>query len=315
MQAATKIIQFPARQERKNEQSLVFQIEAYRRYLVGEGRREQGVARYIWGFRRFLDWFGEERLPSEIDKAAVQRYKEYLANEKLSSHSTILNALAILRDFSRYARTVGVMNEDPTDGIRRPPKQRPNPKPLYPHEIEELMEAIQPSPYLSKRRQWHWHRNRRLVYLMLYSGLRLSEAAGLNWDSVDLSAKKIFVSARFAKGGKERSLTIHDKLLQILAGVPISERHGPVIGRSDGQHLTAKGMGKIFSNWLQDELNFSKIHAHRLRHSFACLMLWNGATLKDIQDLLGHSQLGTTQWYLEADEQSKANSINRIPEF
>jgi site-specific recombinase XerD len=315
METANKILFFPGNQRKSSSPNLASLTEAYRRYMIGEGRRDEGVARYIWGFQRFVQWFGASKTPKDITVQVVQEYKEYLVNERKASESTVMNALSNIRDFSRFARGRGLMDIDPTEGIRRPRKRRPNPKPLYPHEIEDLMRAIQCSPYLPEHRRWYWLRNQRLVYLLIYSGLRLAEAAGLSWDCVDLTQGNIFVSAEFAKGGKERNVQIHPRLQAILELVPPHERVGPVAGRQNGEHLTPKGMAKIFTRWLRDELKFSKVHAHRLRHSFACLMLWNGADLKSIQELLGHAQLGTTEWYLKALDDTKQQSIRKIPDF
>lgn len=290
-------------------------VEDYRRYLVGESRRDEGIARYLWGYRRFVAWMGMGATVADVDGPRLQEYKEYLANERKAAPATITNALAIQKDFARFCVGRGWRADDPTIGIKRPPKQRPKPKPLYPHEIEALLEAIRVSPYLRPRRWWHWARNRRLVYLLLYSGLRLSEAANLCWEDIHLQADAIFVSGAHAKGGKDRTVGLHPRLKTVLEAVPPEERIGAVAGRHDRQCLTSRGMAKIFSAWMQTELKFTKIHAHRLRHSFACLMLWNGADLKTIQELLGHAQLGTTEWYTVAREEDKQAAVNRIPDF
>jgi site-specific recombinase XerD len=75
------------------------------------------------------------------------------------------------------------------------------------------------------------------------------------------------------------------------------------------------GLAKVFSGWLQREIAQKAIHAHRLRHTFACLLLWNGADLRTIQELLGHAQLGTTEWYLEVQTEHKLKAIQSIPDF
>lgn len=191
-------------------------IEPYRRYMVGESRRAEGIARYLWGYRRFLAWIGEGATVADITPATVQAYKEYLANERAAAPATIINALANLRDFARFCIGRGERTDDPTVGIARPKKQRPKPKPLYPHEIEALMDAIRMPPWLRERRRWHWRRNQRLVYLLLYSGLRLSEAAGLCWSDLKLPADLICVPATIAKNGKERTVKLHARLKTIL---------------------------------------------------------------------------------------------------
>jgi len=309
---------FPQQRERASTQhatALADLIEPYRRYLVGESRRDEGIARYVWGLGRFLDWMGDGATVADVDRGKVQDYKEYLANERQARPASIINALAIQRDFARFCVMKGYRADDPTLGVSRPTKQRPRPKPLYPYEIEELIAAIRMPLDLREQRRWYWERNRRLVYVLLYSGLRLSEAAGLRWADIKLPAGVLIVPAHVAKGGKERTVTLHSRLVAVLETVPESERRGAVAGRTDGACLKSRSVGHIFSAWIQDELKFADVHAHRLRHSFACLMLWNGADLKTIQELLGHNQLGTTEWYVTAREEDKQQAIDCIPNF
>jgi len=242
-------------------------------------------------------------------------YRSYVANDCRVTSVTVINALAILRDFSRFAIEYEYRTDDPTVGVKRPLKRRPKPKPLYPEEITDLLAAIQMPDDLPERRHWYWQRNQRVIYLLLYSGLRLSEAANLRWSDIHLVDGVIEVNAEGAKNGKERMITIHPRLRATFEAVPEEDRRGAVVGRKNGECLSDKGLAKVFSTWIQRELAYTKVHAHRLRHSFACLMLWNGANLKTIQDLLGHAQLGTTEWYLEAQADQKAQAVASIPDF
>lgn len=312
-----QLIQFPAAEARRDGPRLVDLVEPYRRYMAGKSRRPEGVARYLWGFRRFVAWLGADTTNADLTERAVEEYKEYLVNDRGAAVATVINALAVLRDFATFAQKKGYRSDDPTANVERPTKQRPQPKPLYPHEIDALIDAIRMPPWLRPCRRWHWERNRRLVFLLLYSGLRLSEAAGLRCGDVKIEANVIVVPAQIAKNGKERRVTLHPRLKTIFQLVPAAEWQPDraVAGRADGACLTSRGMAKIFNGWLQDELKFDAVHAHRFRHSFACLMLWNKADIKTIQELLGHNQLSTTEWYLEAREEEKRAAVAAIPDF
>jgi integrase/recombinase XerC len=252
---------------------------------------------------------------ADMTRMSVLDYRSFLANERQVSSASIINSLAVLRDFSLFAIEYGHRTDDPTAGVLRPLKRRPRPKPLYPEEIRELLDSIRKPDDLPEKRAWHWERNQRAIYLMLYTGLRLSEAANLKWSDVRLTSGVIEVQPEGAKGGKGRTVAIHPRLQAILEAVPKSERQGAVVGRKDGRCLTDKGLAKVFNFWIQKELSLTSVHAHRLRHSFACLMLWNGADIKTIQDLLGHAQLGTTEWYLEAKAEQKQLAVASIPDF
>jgi integrase/recombinase XerD len=147
---------------------------------------------------------------------SVQRYKEELGKRGCAG-STVINALAAIRDFSVWALFEGYRYDDPTLGIKRPPK----PNPLYADEVALLMAAIEHDPPPEgSRAYWYWQRNRLAVLLFLYTGLRLSELAALRWSDLHLRAGVLDVRAEAAKNGAERSVPIPNFLRVELEAVP-----------------------------------------------------------------------------------------------
>lgn len=254
---------------------------------------------------------------ADLNATAVRRYKEELGAR--CSGSAVINALAAIRDFSIWAIQEGLRSDDPTAGIKRPPKKRPAPDPLYDEDIAVLMAAIAVPEGLSSRNLWYHRRNYRVVVLGIYSGLRLGEMARLVWGSVKLSAGVIQVWD--GKGGKDRAVVIHSALAKILEEVPESQRrsHMAVVGAMSGRCLTPKGLAKVFQEWLPDRLaavgGDLRVWAHRLRTTFASHLLWNGADLKTLQELLGHSQLGTVEYYAQVRDKDKRDAVNRLPDW
>jgi integrase/recombinase XerD len=128
---------------------------------------------------------------------------------------------------------------------------------------------------------------------------------------VDLDAAELVV--RDGKGGKDRVVPIHAKLLGELR-VAAAESRSPwaVAGKADGFALTSKSMAHLFERWLP-RLGI-EITAHQLRHSFATEMLRGGANLRDIQDLLGHANLSTTERYLMVSGARLRGAVDTLPE-
>jgi site-specific recombinase XerD len=180
---------------------LLDQLAAYEDYLIGEQRRLQGRARYLWTLKRYFAWLGEEATHADVNAISVQRYKENLGKRGCAG-STVINALAAIRDFSVWALFEGYRYDDPTLGIKRPPKRPLKPNPLYPDEVAILMAAIEHQPPAEgTRARWYWQRNRLAVLLFLYTGLRLSELAALRWSDLHLRAGVLDVRA----GSRRRS--------------------------------------------------------------------------------------------------------------
>jgi site-specific recombinase XerD len=144
---------------------------------------------------------------------------------------------------------------------------------------------------------------------MLFSGLRLSEAAALRWCDVDLEVRELMVVD--GKGGKDRVVPLHPALVEELCQVRSPKPSWAVLGQRDGKPLTHKSLAHIFERWLAD-LGI-RITAHRLRHSFATEMLRHGADIRAIQDLMGHTSLETTQRYLALHNEQLRGAIEKLP--
>lgn len=297
-------------------------LDDYERYLIGEQRSKEGAKRYIWGLKRCFTWI-EERLGRTATNAdltfdLVQSYKEALGVMGYKS-SSVINALASIKDFAEFAVIKRLRWDDPTLGIKRPSKRRPDPNPLYEEDIAALLRLMEPCEKVGTREAYYERRNRLLILFMLYTGLRLQEVANLRWRHIKLDAG--LVEVRHGKNDKDRTVELHEQLVEELEIIPTSNRlpGSGVFTSTTGEPLTDSGIAHVFQDWLprrikrleaQGELH---IYAHRLRHSFASMLVWNDTDLRTIQELLGHSQLGTTEHYVRVRRKEKRQAINRLP--
>lgn len=299
---------------------LIDLVPRYEAYLIGDKRREQGRKGYLNGLRRFLGWLGEDATMVDLTREAVARYKEEMG--QTLANQTIIQALAIIRDFSFWAINAGLRADDPTAGIRRPRRKRPDPNPLYLEEVHQLLEAIAvPEEGLKPYQRYAWERNRLAIILFLYTGARLSELAALTWAHVKLGAR--IIEIREGKGGVDRSVPMHPQLHEELGAVPLERRkpHIAVVGHQDGRLMSSKSFCHIFNRWLMQRLREHmgdeafRVHAHRLRHSFASHLVWADVDLRTLQELLGHAQLSTTEHYVKVDHKRKRAAVDRLPNF
>lgn len=308
---------------------LIDQLVGYEAYLVGEQRRPQGRARYLWALKRFFVWLGADATHAELTSASVQRYKEELGARGCAG-STVINALATIRDFSLWAVWNGHRTDDPTVAIRRPPKRRPLPNPLYPEEVDLVLAAIEAEiPPPGSRAHWHWQRNRLAVLLFLYTGLRLSELAALRRSDVRLRADLILVRSEAAKNGEERTVPIAPALrTELDRAFALRQKESAfVLAQPNGRKLSAGGLAHIIDRWLVARLaaysaatgdgNGDGIHLypHRLRHTLGSHLVWNDVDLRTVQELLGHKQLETTAHYTKTDERRKRAAIGSLPDY
>lgn len=235
-----------------------------------------------------IDW-------KRFDEAQVAEYVHRLDQREYSS-TTRSRKIASLKSFMRFLREEGITSDLATRRLKAPRGGKPLPKSLTLDEVESLLN------YISDASSPAELRDRAVVELLYAGGLRISEATALNVDHVNFDNSTIRL---FGKGSKQRIVPIYDPAMDALAEYLILGR--PRLGKyqdPDAMFLNARGR-RISRQGLWLQLKKIAVAAgitrhvtpHMLRHSFASHLLNGGASLRHVQELLGHESISTTQIY------------------
>ena len=262
--------------------------------------------RHVTEFLSFLNDRGADwRRP---DRATVRAYLAWLADRKLAA-STVGGRLAAIRSFYRHAARQGWIETDPMAGVRSPRRPGRLPRVLSADEAARLVEAPARRGPATRRgiglalADALVRRDAALLELLYATGMRISEAASLTIDRVDVARRRLRV---IGKGAKERELLFGrpaQAALQayLAAGRPRLSARAPLTAvlflNSRGGALTARGARMIVDRWVEATGVATRTSPHTLRHSFATHLLEGGADLRSVQELLGHANLATTQIY------------------
>ncbi len=215
--------------------------------------------------------------PTEIMEQDVKRFlAENYSNR--SANSTILFLAAV-----RYAYT-NILNNDPTKNVKRPKKEKKIPSVLSKTETMKLISSIK-----SKKSK--------LMVCLLYScGLRVSELTSLKLVDFNFEEKVGYI--RQAKGKKDRLFNIPDFLSEEIKKLTNEQKtnNQQFLFTGPKGKLSSRNIQKIVKDAAKKALD-KDVHCHTLRHSFATHLLENGVDIRKIQELLGHSDLSTTQIY------------------
>ena len=284
-------------------------LDSFRAALAGRKIRPRTITTYAKVVRAFAAWLGDESTLAEVSADSIGRYQ--IARGSLAA-ATIAKDLSGIRAYCRWCVRAKLRSDDPTLDLEWPKRTLPIPRALKARELR-LLETIlsTPLPTLDIKQRHVRQRHNRAILLMLYCGLRSSEVPALDWRDVDLDEAMLIV--RDGKGGKDRSIAIHDRVLKNLAETPEAKQHGAVCGKANGKPISTTSMPHIFSDRYLGSFGLH-ISAHMLRHTFAVALLRSGADLRTIQTLLGHASLETTQRYLALDFNDKKKAIDRLPD-
>ncbi|MCH7644289.1 MAG: tyrosine recombinase XerC [Myxococcales bacterium] len=262
---------------------------------------------YLSDVRQFVDRLDARRNPSTVTAADV---RAFLAALHAACHpSTLGRKLASLRSFFRFLLREGGCRLDPTAGIPAPrqPKRLPNPLPV--DDCVALIESPDSDPR-GERSDRGRLRDRALVELLYGAGLRVGETSALDVRDVDLHRGEVRV---MGKGGKERVVPLPAAARESL-GEYLDSRRAPGIlaeplfpslrprdGRA--RRLGTRDIRRILKARARRVGIADRVHPHRLRHSYATHLLDMGADLREIQELLGHASLSTTEKYTAVSAQ------------
>lgn len=232
--------------------------------------------------------------PAALDREAIRAFLSAVT-VRGQTRSTAARKLAAIRTFLRYLRREDVIQSDHGGLVRTPKRDVRMPAHLTELEMASMLDAADAGDPRGRR-------DRAILELFYASGLRLSELAGLDFDSLDLSRRMVRV---LGKGGKERFVPFHSAAeravrawladRESLRPKAPRDRREALFLNARGGRLTTRSIDRIVRRYAS--VVRAGISPHALRHSFATHLLQRGADLRAIQELLGHARLSTTQRY------------------
>ncbi len=279
-------------------------LHGFTRYLASEKRHSPHTcSSYEDDLRRFGDWVaGSEARTAwcELTSHDLRRYVAVLSRSGLGGRS-IARHLSAIRRFYDYLLRERLAKDNPVLDVRAPKAGRRLPKVADVDQLSHLLDAAPDDPLEM--------RDLSMFELLYSSGLRLSELAGLNLESIDRRGGEVRV---LGKGGKERMLPVGRRALSALTQwlevrpALVAEGELALYVSRRGERLSNRSIQSRLSRWGMKNGADQKLHPHLLRHSFASHMLESSGDLRAVQELLGHADISTTQIYTHLDFQHLA---------
>jgi integrase/recombinase XerD len=286
-------------------EALVLDFLAYLEFERGLARNTLDAYRTdLLQFGAFLA--GRDRGATEVERGDIADFLADLATGDPNggpdgagrppcSPATISRKTACLRSFYRHLRREELIDSDPTATLSPPQKSRKLPHVLSHAEVSKLLDSAKGSDPIDLR-------DRALLEVMYGSGLRASEAIGLEVGDVDL--RREFVRPH-GKGSKERIVPLGREALRAVerylrSGRPELVRNEPqrkLFVNFRGGSLSRQGLYKIIQRHAERVGLDGKMSPHTLRHTFATHLLSGGCDLRSVQEMLGHADVATTQLY------------------
>ncbi|MBI4849912.1 MAG: tyrosine recombinase XerC [Nitrospirae bacterium] len=269
-------------------------IEQFLEYL----KAERGVSVHtlkaytedLRGFHAFLD-----KGPKDIDNLDIRSFLASLHHKKLKK-SSISRKLATIRSFFKYLHREGYVDKNPARLVSSPKVPKTLPRFLTIDETFTLMENPQGDTFKPSR-------DKAVLELLYSSGLRVSELTSL--DIGDLDIKESLVRVK-GKGMKERIIPVGGKAMEAIQNylserISLKKKSPALFLNNRGSRLTQRSIRRILLHYSRMINLKGGLSPHTLRHTFATHLLHEGADLRSIQELLGHSSLSTTQKYTHVD--------------
>jgi integrase/recombinase XerD len=243
---------------------------------------------------------------SAVDENVVEEYVEYMGNQAYAS-SSVARKVAAVKSFFNYLHSRSIIKDNPTSQVDSPKVKKRSPQTLDFEDVERLLKA--PTHKRSPKNL----RDTALLATLYATGMRVTEVVSLRRQDVDLENATLYCPNKEDQG---RELPFDAETKEILA--TYLEEGRPYLVKDSGeealflnhrgQQLTRQGLWLIIKAYAKEANLDKSVTPHTLRHSFAAHKLANGSNLQEVQQLLGHANISTTQIYTQLDEVSQSGS-------
>lgn len=287
-------------------------IEEYLKFIqIEKGLSENTIGAYRRDLKKYQLYMQEQKIAhiDFIDRQTIQECLGSLIDQGASAKS-IARFISTIRSFHQFALREKYVAKDPTVLIETPKYEKKLPDVLDVEEVIQLLET----PDLTKN---NGYRDRTILELLYATGMRVTELIQIEIDDVNLIMGFVKV---FGKGNKERIIPLGDTVIEYL-DTYINNVRSQLLKKTvtnvlflnlHGRPLTRQGIWKLIKQYgLRANIN-KTLTPHTLRHSFATHLLENGADLRAVQEMLGHSDISTTQLYTHVSKTQIRQMYNQF---
>lgn len=244
--------------------------------------------------------FLEQNHIKKVDSQALEKYIKDLKQKEYSEH-TIANHISSIKSFYKFQMIMKKINTSPVEYLEMPKLSKKIPKVLTEEEVEQLLNIKIENDFDI--------RNKAMLELLYATGLRVSELVSLTLQSIDMESN---IVRTLGKGSKERWIPIGEyasdalkKYLSIRSSFLKGTITDALFLNNHGKGMTRQGFFKILKQIAKKQQIEKEFSPHTLRHSFATHLHKHGADLRIIQEMLGHSDISTTQIYTHIENEEK----------
>ena len=287
-------------------------IEEYLKFIqIEKGLSENTIGAYLRDLKKYQLYMQEQKIAhiDFIDRQTIQECLGSLIDQGASAKS-IARFISTIRSFHQFALREKYAAKDPTVLIETPKYEKKLPDVLDVEEVIQLLET----PDLTKN---NGYRDRTILELLYATGMRVTELIQIEIDDVNLIMGFVKV---FGKGNKERIIPLGDTVIEYL-DTYINNVRSQLLKKTvtnvlflnlHGRPLTRQGIWKLIKQYGLRANITKTLTPHTLRHSFATHLLENGADLRAVQEMLGHSDISTTQLYTHVSKTQIRQMYNQF---
>lgn len=286
-------------------------IKDFENYLISERKASKNtVESYKRDISKFILFCEGEELKSisSAKSAFIKKYTQYMLSDG-QSEASVSRTIASLRSYFKYLNSQGIVNASPMENITQIHTAKKLPEILTNKEVITLLHQPSGNDFKSSR-------DRAMLELLYATGIKVSELISLKLSDINLNVGILHLKA--AKS--ERIIPIYPDAIKALSAyinavrvfIVSDNENDFLFTNMNGQAMTRQGFWKIIKQYAAQAKIKKDITPHTLRHSFAAHLLENGAQLSDIKEMLGHSDISSTQIYAQIMKNKYASAYKKF---